>query len=685
MSAQAAPTGSTTGAGRREAGGVLSSQALLSVYRRAALIRSAEQEIGKRLKAGKISFSFYPVTGGEVTPSVLAELLGPQDQMVTIYRNLADTLARGVPLDKLLAEYIGHGDGICGGKGGGMGIADPELGIMMTTGIVGSSAPIAAGLGLAAQLQGSGRVIVTSFGDGATSIGAVHEGMLFASLWKLPVVFICHNNGWAESTPLSDYSVLDRLSDRAAGYAMPGVTFDGRDPHAAAVAIGDAIARARSGAGPTFLESVTYRLSGHYFADAGAYMDKEVLARERAKDPVPALRARLIAEGAADEDGLTRLDAAIGEEVSTAISGVLDRPSPPVAEADVTSDVFADPAFAPIALSRPAEPAAPDGEIRKATIRDAFNEALSIAMAQDRSVIMLGEDIADPAGGVVGITRGLSTRHGADRVRSTPIAEQGIFGACVGAGLAGMKPVGELLMMDFLPVAFDQMVNHAAKARYMSGGRMNVPLTMMTLVGAGNGAQHSHSHEAWLMHTPGIKVAYVNNPHDAKGLLLEAIFDPDPTVIMHSMYNLFGQGEMPEGDYRIPFGLAAVRRPGKDVTIISYGPMVGDALAAADTLAGEGIDAEVIDLRSLLPIDGQTLLESVGRTGRAVVAHRATDFMGPAAEISAFLSRELFGRLKAPVGRVAGAFAPVPKHGGLLSLHYKGAAGIVATTREAMR
>jgi 2-oxoisovalerate dehydrogenase E1 component len=663
---------------------LLDAKSLKAVYRRVALIRAAEQGIAKQLRAGKISFSFYPVTGQELAPAVLAQCLGSQDQMVTIYRGLADILARGMPLRQLLAECIGHSEGVCGGKGGGMGLARPDLGLMMTTGIVGSSAPVGVGLALASQLEHSGKVVTVSFGDGATSIGAVHEAMLFASLWKLPIVFVCHNNGWAESTPLSQYSVLEKLAERAEGYRMPGVSVSGRDPQALAQAFTTAIARARAGDGPTFVEAMTYRLSGHYFADTGAYMDAEELARERAQDPVPALRAVLEASGAASQAELSDIDAAVTREVSADIDFVLSTPVAAVTPEQVTSQTYADAAFTPISMTRPSAPEVPEAPMRKATMRDAFNEALDIAMARDSRVIMLGEDIADPAGGVVGISRGLSTKYG-DRVRSTPIAEQGIFGACVGAGLAGLKPVGELLMMDFLPVAMDQMVNHAAKARYMSGGQTSVPMTMMTLVGAGNGAQHSQSTEAWLMHTPGLKVCYPNNPTDAKGLLLSCLDDPDPCVLIHSMLNLFGQSEMPEGEYRIPLGLASVRRQGSDVTIISYGPAVGDALKAAQTLQSQGISAEVIDLRSLVPLDGATVLESVAKTGRAVIAHRATDFMGPAAEISALLYSELFGRLKAPIARVAGAYAPVPKHSGLLTLHYQGAAAIVKASQEMMK
>ncbi|VXD04399.1 2-oxoisovalerate dehydrogenase E1 component [Pseudomonas sp. 9AZ] len=663
---------------------LLAAAEMQAIYRRVALIRGAEQAIAKQLRSGKISFSFYPVTGQELAPSVLAQCLGTDDQMVTIYRGLADTLARGLPLRDLLAECIGHSTGVCGGKGGGMGVARADLGLMMTTGIVGSSAPVGVGLALASQLQKTGKVVTVSFGDGATSIGAVHEAMLFASLWKLPIIFVCHNNGWSESTPLSEYSVLEKLAERADGYRMPGVTVSGRDPQALASVFNEAIDRARSGNGPTFVESTTYRLCGHYFADAGAYMNADELAAEKARDPVPALRAQLIADGHASEAELEALDADIAAEVARDIATVLETPVAPFSEADLLSDVYQDPKFEPISRIRPDAQPVPTGPMRKATMRDAFNEALMIAMEQDDQVIMLGEDIADPASGVVGISRGLSTRFG-DRVRSTPIAEQGIFGACVGAGLVGMKPVGELLMMDFLPVAMDQMVNHAAKARYMTGGQMSVPMTMMTLVGAGNGAQHSQSTEAWLMHTPGLKVCYPNNPTDAKGMLLSAIFDPDPVVLIHSMLNLFGTSEMPEGEYRIPLGLAAIRRIGTDVTIISYGPAVGDALKAADALMAKGINAEVIDLRSLVPLDGQTVLESVAKTGRAVIAHRAVDFMGPAAEISALIYEELFGKLKAPVQRVAGAYAPVPKHAGLLGLHYKGADAIVKATQEIMK
>jgi pyruvate/2-oxoglutarate/acetoin dehydrogenase E1 component/TPP-dependent pyruvate/acetoin dehydrogenase alpha subunit len=670
------------GAAAPEQKGIMDKASLLEIYRTSFRTRSAEDAIQRQLRAGKLYFSFYPATGQEIAPAVLTRMLAPQDQMVTIYRGIADVLARGLSVKEFLGECVGHPLGVCGGKGGGMGVARPDLGLMMTTGIVGSSGVIGAGLALASQLRDDKRVVAVSMGDGATSIGSVHEAMMFASLWKLPLIFVIHNNGWSESTPFSEYSVLEQLSDRAKGYNMPGFTVSGRDPEALEEVFTAAIDRARAGDGPTFIESKTYRLCGHYAADAAAYRDKAEWEAEKANDPLPHLRGRVLAAGATEAE-VAAVETAVQAEVDADVAEVINTPIPAVANADVTSDTYADPDFTPISLTRPNADPIPEGPLIEATMRDSYNNALHIAFAEDDRVLMLGEDIADPASGVVGISKGLSTSFG-DRCRSTPIAEQGIFGSCVGAALAGMKPVGELLMMDFLPVAMDMMVNHAAKARYMTGGQMSVPMTMMTLVGTGNGAQHSHSSEAWLMHTPGLKVVYPSNPTDAKGLLLSCIDDPDPCVFIHAMSQLFQKGSFPEASYRIPLGLANVVREGDDVTLIAYGPTVADAVKAADVLVADGISAEVVDLRSLVPLDGATLLESVGKTGRAIIAHRAIDFMGPAGEISAFLYKELFGKLKAPVGRVAGAYSPVPKHGGLLAMHYKGADAITQLAKDMM-
>jgi acetoin:2,6-dichlorophenolindophenol oxidoreductase subunit beta len=297
------------------------------------------------------------------------------------------------------------------------------------------------------------------------------------------------------------------------------------------------------------------------------------------------------------------------------------------------------------------------------TVRDALNRALDEALATDQRVVVLGEDVADPAGGVSGVTRGLSTKYGADRVLDTPISEAAIVGAAIGAALDGMLPVAEIMIMDFIGIALDQIANHAAKLRFMSGGRTPCPVTVRTAVfgGLGSGATHSQSLEAWFMHIPGLKVVVPSTPADAKGLLTSCIFDPDPCVFIETVITYGARGPVPtETGFAIPLGEADLKREGRDVTVVTYGRGVFDALTAAEELAGEGIDAEVVDLRTLVPLDVARVLSSVRKTRRAVVAHYATRFAGPGAELAATISQGLFGELAAPVERVGARFAPIP-------------------------
>jgi pyruvate/2-oxoglutarate/acetoin dehydrogenase E1 component len=306
------------------------------------------------------------------------------------------------------------------------------------------------------------------------------------------------------------------------------------------------------------------------------------------------------------------------------------------------------------------------------TLAEAVNQAIDLAMEADPTVFALGEDIEDPVGGVMKGTKGLSTKYGRARVRNTPIAEQAIVGTAIGASLAGMRPVAEVMLMDFFAVAMDQVANHAAKLRYMSGGRTNVPITLRTSVGGARqfGAQHSQSLEAWLMHVPGLKVAVPSTPRDAKGLLAACIADDDPCVHMEIMALLFTRGPVPAGRYEIPLGTADVKREGGDVTIVTWGWQVPEALAAAEVLAAEGTDVEVVDLRSLVPLDRRAVLDSVARTRRLLVVHAATRFAGPGAEIAAAVAEELFGELAAPVARLGAVYGPVPYAAELESLHY---------------
>jgi len=317
---------------------------------------------------------------------------------------------------------------------------------------------------------------------------------------------------------------------------------------------------------------------------------------------------------------------------------------------------------------------------------EAVGHAQELALAADPNVFLLGEDIGDPPGGVFATTRGLQTKFGKQRVRPTPIAEQAIIGAGTGAALVGMRPVAEIMFSDFTAVCLDQIVNHAAKQRYMSGAATHVPLTIRMMVGGGIGgfgAQHSQSLEAWLLHTPGLKVVYPSNPFDAKGLLLSCIFDEDPCVHMESMMLLMTcLGEVPVGDYRIPLGVANVRREGSDITLVTYGWQVQQCLNAADELAKEGVSAEVIDLRSLVPIDYLRVLDSVKKTRRALVVHAATEFCGLGAEIAGTINQELFTKLKAPAAWFGAQYAPIAYSRAIETSQVPNTTTIVARVRE---
>ena len=323
-------------------------------------------------------------------------------------------------------------------------------------------------------------------------------------------------------------------------------------------------------------------------------------------------------------------------------------------------------------------------EQREMTMREALNLALDQALAKDESVFLLGEDIADPAGGMVGVTHGLSTKYGNRRVLDTPISEAAIAGAAVGAALDGRRPVAEIMIMDFIGIALDQIVNNAAKLRFMTAGRTPCPITVRTAVlsGLGTGATHSQSLEAWFTHVPGIKVVMPSSPADAKGLLTTAIFDDDPVLFIETV-KLFGTREaVPIEEFSIPFGRAKVVRAGTAATIVTYGPSVPDSLAAAATLEAEGISVDVIDLRTLLPLDMPTVLKSVSRTRRAIVVHHATRFGGPGAEIAATINEELFDQLASPVTRVGAAFTPIPSAPVLEAAHSPDATRIADAVRR---
>ena len=487
-------------------------EVLLRIFETASRIRAFDDKAQALIGSAQAFFVHYPVRGHELISASVGTAIEPTDYMTATYRGIGDEIAKGVPLRELWAEMLGKATGTSKGRGGPMHIADPDHGLMLCTGIVGGGLPVSIGLGLASQLQGDGRVTICNFGDGATNIGAFHESLNMASVWSLPVVFVCQNNQYGEHTKFADTQKTASVVDRAAAYAMKGIKVDGMDAAATYEAAREAVDHARRGDGPVLLECVTFRTLGHVLSDKNEYMDPDELTAQKANDPLPRFRAWLIEQGQADEATLADIEARVAAEVADAYEAA--NADPPADPALVTEDVYAAPSAD---RSEPGEDATPSAKL---TFRAAITQALDQAMTNDPRVFIMGEDVADSAGGgVFHLTEGLSTKHGEDRVRNTPIAEEGIIGAAIGSAIAGMRPVPEIMFMDFIGVCFDQLSNHAAKLRYMSGGRTPVPMTMRVNMVGGTpiGAQHSQSLEAILMHTPGLKVAFPSTPVRREG------------------------------------------------------------------------------------------------------------------------------------------------------------------------
>lgn len=662
---------------------------LKEIYRQMSRIREVDKAIKAGLSSGKFQFTYWPMTGQEAIPASIAPLLTAKDYMVTIYRGIHDQVAKGVPLKGLFAEALARVDGVNRGRGGSPHISDPSSGSMLTTAIVGGGAPIANGLALAAQMRGEDRVTIVNFGDGATSIGAVHEAMNLAGVWKLPVIFICQNNQVGEYTKIPDYTASPDFASRAAGYGFRGVKLDGNDPIVFYNEMKQVVADVRAGRGPVFVEAVTLRLGSHAgFAD-NELLSAEELAAGKAAWPVPRTRKLLIEAGVCSEDELAQIDEAAATEVKEAIA--FAEASPKTTAAEMFGDAYGDPTVIPRRGQYPVREAEGpvEGETKSMVMFSAVIDAQDRAMAKDDSVFLLGEDIGDPPGGVFRTTAGLQTKWGKTRVRPTPIAEQAIIGAATGAAIAGMRPVAEIMFCDFIGVTMDQIANHAAKQRYMSGGATHVPLTIRVLVAGGVGgfgAQHSQSLEAWLLHTPGLKVVYPSTPIEAKGLLTSCIFDDDPCVHLESMMLTFSaKGDVPVGDYRIPLGVAKVKREGTDISLITFGWQVSQCLAAAEELAKEGVSAEVLDLRSLMPLDYHRILDSVKKTRRALVVHAATEFCGLGAEIAATVNEELFSTLKAPVSRLGAEYLPIAYSSAVEAAQMPSKTSIAARVREILK
>ncbi len=647
---------------------------LVEMYRLMALGRRFDRRAMSLQRQGRLG-TFPPGAGQEAVQIGSAYAVGPEDWIYPSYREHAVQLARGMPPAVMLSYYRGLPNRDWDIRRYRMNIHTIPIATQL---------PHAVGHAYAARLAGQNLITVAYLGDGATSESDFHSAMNFAGVWKAPTVFMCSNNGWAISMPVDRQTAAASLADKAVAYGMPGVRVDGMDVLAVYAVTREAVERARGGGGPTLIEAMTYRYGPHATADDPTlYRKDEEVAAWRAKDPIERLKRFLEGRGlwSDDIDEQVEMESAEFEE---AVAEIEAREEPPREEAiRHTYERVPEELALQLEKALRREGAArvsavtadeiweighddlPDGPTGHWNMAEAINAALFEVMERYPEAVVLGEDVG-MTGGVFRITEGLLDRFGAERVIDTPLCETGIVGTAVGMAIGGARPVAEIQFDGFVYPAFDQIVSHLARFRFRTRSNVSLPMVVRWPNGGGIAPHefHGDSPEAYFAHTPGLTVVIPSTPVDAKGLLASAVESADPVLFLEPkvLYRA-GREDVPAGRYTLPIGRARLRRRGRDVTVVTYGGMVRVALAAADGLAAEGVDCEVIDLRTLKPWDRETVLGSVNRTGRLVLVQEPPRTAGIAAEVAATVAEEALYVLEAPIIRVAGFDAPWPQFG----------------------
>jgi len=650
---------------------------VLALLKAMIRIRRFEDKCAELYTQEKIRGFLHLYDGEEAIAVGVMQALEPTDRVVATYREHGHALARGVAMGPALAEMYGKANGCSGGRGGSMHLFDAGTNFYGGNAIVGGGLPLAGGLALGDLMQGEPRVTVCFFGEGAVAEGEFHEALNLAQLWKLPVLFVCENNGYAMGSALARTESETDIHRKAEAYGIVSEIVDGMDVVAVEAAARRAVASMKATPRPHFLECRTYRFRAHSMFDAQLYRDKSEVEEWRRKGPIERFQAWLTANGLIHDEDIAAIETAVAAEIAAAVTFAEAGAFEPVATLarHVTAETRPTP---------PAAPTAPAATV-EITYREACRQAITDAMQRDQRVFLMGEDVG-AYGGCYAVSKGLMALFGPERIRDTPLSESGFTGAGIGAAMVGMRPIVELMTVNFSLLALDQILNTAATIRHMSGGQFGAPVVIRMATGAGRqlAAQHSHSLEGWFAHIPGLRVLAPATVEDARGMLWSALQEPDPVLIFENvmLYNRTGQIAADAGP--VDIDRAAIRRPGRDVTLLTYGGSLWKTLDAAETLARDGIEAEVVDLRVLRPLDDQTIMASVARTRRAVVIDEGWRTGSISAEIAARIMEQAFWRLDAPVGRVCAAEVPIPYPKHLEEAAIPQAAAIVSAARAAL-
>jgi len=625
-----------------------SPEELLVIYKKLVLPRLIEEKMLILLRQGKIS-KWFSGWGQEAVSVGCAYAMADHEYILPMHRNLGVFTTRQIPLQRLFAQFQCKADGYTKGRDRSFHFGTQDHKLVGMISHLGPQLGIADGIALAAKIRQTKDTTLVFTGDGGASEGDFHEALNVAAVWQLPVIFAIENNRWGLSTPSSEQFRCKQFIDKGIGYGMDAIQVDGNDILAVIETVRQIRAQIQENPRPFILELMTFRMRGHEEASGTKYYPEGLQAEWEPKDPVTNFEAYLLKSEIIDQASIEALKIQLKEEIQEAFDTANAAPKIIPSLEQELADVYAPHSFQAIVSTEPS------AEVR---FIDAIQDGLRVAMQKHPELVLMGQDIAE-YGGAFKVTEGFVEEFGKDRVRNTPLCESAIIGAGLGLSIAGMKAMVEMQFADFVSVGFNQIVNNLAKLHWRWGQNADVVVRMPTGAGTAAGPFHSQSNEAWFVKTPGLKVVYPSNPQDAKGLLLAAFEDPNPVIYFEHKYLYRSlKGEVPAGYYNTPIGKAATVQTGQDLTIITYGLGVHWAIEAA--AERPGYTFEILDLRTLLPLDIDAVVAAASKTGRVLVLHEDTITAGIGGELVALINEHCFDQLDAPVLRVASLDTPVP-------------------------
>lgn len=626
----------------------LSDAQLLTLYRSLLKPRLIEEKMLALLRQGRVSKWFAGI-GQEAIAVGVTSALEADEFIFTLHRNLGVFTTRQVPLDRLFCQWEGKTGGFTKGRDRSFHFGTMDYHIVGMISHLGPQLALADGVALAHKLSKEAKISVAFTGEGGTSEGDFHEALNVAAVWKLPVIFVIENNGYGLSTPTSEQYACQHLVDKAKGYGMKGYKIDGNNILEVYNTVREIAADMRQNPEPVLIEAITFRMRGHEEASGVKYVPKELLASWAEKDPISNYEQYLIAEGVLNAETVAAIRAEFKADIAAQLETAAEMPAVKADTAAEFNDLFAP------HLSISTAPT--HNECREMRMIDAIADAMKLAMRRYDNLVLMGQDIAE-YGGAFKITDGFVAEFGRERVRNTPICESAIVGAALGLSFKGYKSMVEMQFADFVTCAFNQIINNLAKIHWRWGASADVVIRMPTGASTGAGPFHSQSNEAWFVHTAGLKVVYPSNPYDAKGLLLASFEDPNPVMYFeHKALYRSTKAEIPTDYYTVEIGKAKITRQGSQLTLITYGLGVRWAEEAVGEL---GLDVEIIDLRTLAPLDWATIRASVSKTNKVLILHEDNLTGGIGGELSAWIAEQLFEQLDAPVMRVASLDTPIP-------------------------